>query len=182
MKNPKDLTELTKNEPKQITITQTSPRKSVHLTFPDGRVFAGPKGATIEAYIKAAYPDNNPPVMACLVNGQIRELTYHAYTDLEVAPITLDQSDGLRIYRRSLSLLLVAAADELFPEMRIFIDYGLNFGGFYFEIANRPSLTQTDLNRLKKRMQDLVEADLPIIKERVPLEETIQYFIQKKMA
>jgi len=164
----------------KISITEALPRTTVQITFPDGRVFEGPKGTTIEAFMQVAYPKNDPPIVACLVNNQIRELTYHAYTDLSVEPITLAQSDGLRIYRRSLSLLLIAAAEELFPQMRIFVDYGLNFGGFYFEIGNQPPLAQTDLDQLKARMQAMVDADLPIIKERVPLEEASHYFAQKE--
>lgn len=165
-------------KPKAL-IHQAEPRETVQITFPDKRVFEGPKGTQLEAFIKAAYPANNPPVMAVTVNGQIRELTYHAYTDLAVAPITLSQSDGLRIYRRSLSLLLIAAAEALFPGMRIFNNYGLNFGGFYFEIGNHPPLTKADIDALKAYIQKLIEADRPIEKARVPLDEASQYFAQK---
>ena len=165
-------------------IIETSSRPTIQIAFKggqaDGRIFEGPKGTTIEAFIRAAYPDNHPPIIACLVNNQMRELTYHAYVDLVVEPVTLAQSDGLRIYRRSLSLLLVAAAEELFPGMQIFINYGLNFGAFYFEIGHHVPLTADDLQRLKDRMRQLVEADLPISKERVPLAEARQYFSQKQ--
>lgn len=168
-------------KPSKSNIVETSARTSVQITFPDERVFEGPIGTTIETFIRAAYPNNDSPIIACMVNNQMRELTYHALTDLVVEPITLAQSDGLRIYRRSLSLLLVAAADELFPGMRIFVNYGLNFGAFYFEISNdHPPLTETDLNRLKTRMRELVEANLPIEKERVPLEAAKAYFAHKQ--
>ncbi|MFQ5576983.1 MAG: nucleoside kinase [Anaerolineae bacterium] len=162
-----------------IPITEASARPTVQLTFADGRIFEGPKGATIERFMKAAYPANDPPVIACMVNKQMRELTYHAYTDLHVEPITLAQSDGLRIHRRSLSLLLVAAAEALFPGIRIIIDYGLNFGALYFEVTNHPPLTADDVTALKARMQALVEADLPITKERVSIPEASAYFEQK---
>ncbi len=160
-------------------IHETTPRATVQITFDDGRVFEGPKGVTIEAFTRAAFPKNNPPVIACMVNKQMRELTYHAYTDLEVSPITLADSDGLRIYRRSLSLLLIAAAEELFPGIQIIIDYGLNFGAFYFEINHHPPLSDDDLNRLRHRMRELVDTDLPIEKERVPVPEAIAYFENK---
>lgn len=160
-------------------ITQSAPRKTVHVTFPNGRVFEGPKGATVEDFMLAAYPDNDPPVIACVANKQMRELTYHALTDLEVLPITLAESDGLRIYRRSLSLLLVAAAHELFPDIQIVIDYGLNFGAFYFECHHHPAFNDKDLNRLRLRMRELVDADIPIEKERMPVPDVIDYFKSK---
>ncbi|RME42905.1 MAG: nucleoside kinase [Caldilineae bacterium] len=162
-----------------VRIREAAPRPTVQIAFSDGRIFEGPKGATIEDFIKVAYPDNDPPIIACMVNRQMRELTYHAYTDLEVEPITLAQSDGMRIYRRSLSLLLIAAAEELFPGIRIIIDYGLNFGAFYFEVSNHPPLTDDDLARLRARMQALVDADLPIAKQRVSLADAEAYFQAK---
>jgi uridine kinase len=179
MINPQELPQLISIKPEEIKIIETTARTTVQITCPDNRVFEGPKGAPIEAFVRAAYPENTPPIIACMVNNQIRELTYHALTDLTVEPITLAQSDGLRIYRRSLSLLLVAAAEELFPGIRIIIGYGLNFGAFYFEIDNHAPLTQKDLSRLKNRMQELVDNDLPIHKERMPVEEASQYFAQK---
>lgn len=179
MINPQELPQLIPIKPEENKIIETTARTTVQITCPDNRVFEGPKGAPIEAFVRAAYPENTPPIIACMVNNQIRELTYHALTDLTVEPITLAQSDGLRIYRRSLSLLLVAAAEELFPGIRIIIGYGLNFGAFYFEIDNHAPLTQKDLSRLKNRMQELVDTDLPIHKERMPVEEASQYFAQK---
>lgn len=162
-----------------LKITETTPRTMVNVTFPDGRVFEGAKGTPVEDFVKVAYPQNDPPVIAAIVNKQMRELTYHANYDLSVTPITLAESDGLRIYRRSLSLLLVAAAHQLFPGIQILIDYGLNFGAFYFEISNYPPLTEDDLAKLQAHMAAIVAADVPIIKERVPLQKAIAYFETK---
>lgn len=163
----------------ETSIIETTSRPTLQITFSDGRVFEGPKGATIESFTKVAYPEDNPPIIACMVNNQMRELTYHAFTDLKVTPITLAESDGLRIYRRSLSLLLTTAAEELFPNIRIIIGYGLNFGAFYFEIINHPPLNNAELAKLKEKMKALVEADLAIEKERVPLPEAEEYFKEK---
>lgn len=160
-------------------IRETPERLTVQVKFADGRIFEGTRGTPIEAFIKVAFPQANPPVMAAMVNKQMRELSYHANTDLVLDPITMAHSDGLRIYRRSLSLLLIAAAEELFPNVQIIIDYGLNFGAFYVEIDNHPPLTPDELARLRTRMQELVDADLPIVKERVPIPEVKAYFESK---
>jgi len=62
----------------------------------------------------------------------------------------------MRVYRRSLSFLLVAAAHELFPESQIIIDYGLNFGAIYCEVENRPDFTKKELKRIEARMRQMV--------------------------
>ncbi|MBI1878818.1 MAG: nucleoside kinase, partial [Chloroflexi bacterium] len=117
-----------------------------------------------------------PRPMACLVNGQLRELTYHADRDLRVQVLTLADSDGMRVYRRSLSLLLIAAAHELFPQARINIEYGLNFGALYCEVEGGNPFSKAKLNRIEARMRQLAAADMPIHKERISIKEAEKLF------
>ncbi|MFQ5613561.1 MAG: nucleoside kinase [Anaerolineae bacterium] len=166
-------------QPDTSQIKPAKARRTVQIQFDDGQIWEGPKGTTLEAFARLAADPSGPPVIACVVNGQLRELTYHAYTDLNVRLITLAESDGMRIYRRSLALLLVAAAEELFPTARIVIDYGLNFGGLYFEVEGHPPFTAGECQRLEAHMRRMVEADLPIHKERVPLDEVQALFEAK---
>lgn len=157
-------------------ICPAPPRTRVQIKFSDGQILEGPLGATIEAFVKAGNFPAEPPPMACLVDGQLRELSYHAVKDLSVHVLTLGDSDGMRIYRRSLAFLLVAVAHELFPEAKILIDYGLNFGAIYCEVEGRPAFTEIELARIKVRMQELVEANLSFEKERIPVEAAEQLF------
>ena len=153
-----------------------SPRKTAQVRFPDGRVFEGPIGTPLEDYVQAAFPDPPVPVMAALVNGKLRELTWPVTCDVEATPVTLADSDGVRIYRRSLSLLLVAAAQQLFPQAQVYVDYPLPFGGYFCQVRGREPFTPQELDRLAARMREMVAADLPITKERVPLGEAIALF------
>jgi uridine kinase len=157
-------------------IRPAQPRTTAQIRFSDGQVLEGPLGTTIEEFIKAGNFPPEPIPAACLVNGQLRELNYHADRDLNVQVLTLTDSDGMRVYRRSLSFLLVAVAHELFPEAQILIDYGLNFGAFYCEVEGRPPFTTAELAEIEARMWELVKADLLITKERIPIEEAEQLF------
>jgi len=152
-------------------IKPTQPRTTAQVKFSDGQVLEGPLNATIEEFIKSANFPANPVPVCCLVDGQLRELTYHADRDLNVRVITLADSDGMRVYRRSLSFLLIAAAGELFPEAEIIIDYGLNFGALYCEVSGRASFTKAELRQIAGEMQRKVDADLPIVKKRIPVQE-----------
>jgi len=147
------------------------PRQTAQIRFSDGQVLEGPLDTTIEEFIKAGNFPAEPIPIACLVDGQLRELSYHADRDLNVHVLTLADSDGMRVYRRSLSYLMVAAAHELFPEAKIIIDYGLNFGALYCEVERRPPFTQEELKQIEARMRGWVEADIPIVKKRLTLEE-----------
>ena len=107
------------------------PRRAAQVRFPDGRVFEAPIGTPLEAFARAAFPDPRVPVMAALVDGKLKELTWPVACDVEAAPVTLADNDGERIYRRSLSFLLVAAAQQLFPQAQVYVDYPLPFGGYF---------------------------------------------------
>jgi uridine kinase len=158
------------------TIQPANPRTKVQVKFSDGQILEGPLNTTIEAFVKAGNFPLEPMPMACLVEGQLRELTYHARRDLNVHLLTLADSDGMRVYRRSLSFLLIAVAQELFPDAQIIVDYGLNFGALYCEIEGRPPFTGAELKRIETRMRELVEADLPILKERISVRQAEKLF------
>ena len=147
------------------TIHPSQPRQTAQIKFNDGQVLEGPLNTTIEEFIRAGNFPQDPAPIACLVNGQLRELTYHADRDLNVRVLTLADSEGMRVYRRSLSFLLIAVAHELFPQAKIVVEYGLNFGALYCEVEGHAPFTLAELKQIESRMRELVAADLPILKE-----------------
>jgi uridine kinase len=157
-------------------VRPAEPRQTVQVHFADGRIYAAPVGTRLETYIKAIDFDLPAPIVAAHINGELRELTYHIVADSEVTPITIADSDGMRIYRRSLAFLMMTVAEELFPNAKVIIDYALNFGGFYCEVEGRAPFTPEELARIETGMQELIEADIPIRKKRVPLDAALSYF------
>jgi len=152
------------------------PRQTAQIHLPDGRIFEAPVGTTLETYFKAIDFDLPAPIIAAHVNHELRELTYRIMADSEVRPITLADSDGFRIYCRSLTFLMITAAEELFPDARITVDYALNFGGLYCRVDGRPPFSLEELARIESRMREMVQADLPIGKERIPIDEALRHF------
>jgi uridine kinase len=91
-------------------------------------------------------------------------------------PVFLSDSDGVRIYRRSLSFLLITAVRELFPEAQVFVDYTLPFGGFFCQVRGREPFNGEELAQIEARMREIVAEDTPITREPVPLDEAIELF------
>ncbi len=151
------------------------PRKTAQVYFPDGRILEAPVGTPRKAFVAAVARPGEPKAVLALVNGRLVELTYPVRRDLDVQPLTLAHSDGMRVYQRSLSFLLVVAAREVFPEARIVVDHSLTLNGLYCRVEGR-NFTAEELARLEGHMHALVEADLPIIRRRVPLAEARQIF------
>jgi len=85
----------------------------------------------------------------------------------------------MRIYKRSLSLVLATAAKRLFPEAQVNIDHSVTANGFFCTIGGREPLSLPDVERLGAEMTALVEADLPIARKTIPLSEATALFARE---
>ena len=157
-------------------VQSARPRQTAQVRFPDGRTFKAPVGTPVEEYVKAACPDSPALIVAALVNGDLRELTYAVRSDARVDPVFLSNSDGVRIYRRSLAFLLVTVVREMFPEAQIFVDHTLPFGGFFCQVRGREPFSAEELTQIEAEMRKAIAEDLPITREPVPLDEVIETF------
>jgi len=157
-------------------ISRAEPRDTAQVWFEDGRVFEGPVGASLEEFVRAAGTDPQAPTVAALVDREMRELAYRVEGDVEVIPVTMADSDGMRIYCRSLVFLLVASTQELFPEADIYVDHSLTFGGYFCQVNRREPFSVEELAQIEARMREIVSADEPIRKERIPLVDAISLF------
>ena len=156
------------------------PRETIEIKLPDGRVYEGDRNSTLGQFFKSL-PEAEDPLIVCgIVNGSLRELTYPLKMECEVVPVTVADADGARIYRRSLTFLLEAAFQELYPAGVLKIDHAVTSGGFYCTVEGRDPLSVEELANLEKHMRELVEKDLPFERKEVPLQEAIEYFRKKK--
>jgi uridine kinase len=155
-------------------IKMISPRSSVEIHLPDERVLSGPRGATVGEFLQTL--EYNSEVVAAIVNGDLRELTYPIQLESRVIPVTMSDADGARIYRRSLTFLLEMAFNDRFPNAVLFVDHAVASGGYYCQVTGRAPLFEAEIDALRDHMKDLVKADLPLEKMEVPLKEAIEYF------
>ena len=156
------------------------PRANAQVRFDNGHgQYEAPVGTPLENYICSAYPEQRRSIVAALINGKLTELTTPIHTDCVVHPLDLTNRDGMRIYRRSLTFLLIVAARELFPRADILVDHSLPFGGYYCEVSGRPPFTSEELMALQTRMREIVNADERIVKARLPLTDAREVFTRQ---
>lgn len=164
-------------------IRPSTSRDEIRVTLPDNKVLSGPPGATIETFLKAAIEQEmlslNAPLMAAVSNNRLRELNYVLNGDANISPVTLASSDGGRIYRRSLVLLLTTALNELWPGTQVSVNYAVSDGGYYCEILDHPPLSVQQIIDLEKHMRDIVAANDAITRRIVPLEEAAALFAKR---
>ena len=118
-------------------------------------------------------------VLAC-VDGKLRELSKVVKAPGKISFLTMTDRDGKRTYRRSMTLLLQKAVENLWKDqVKIRVYYSLG-ESYYCELhgtANDAAAVQA----LRAEMQRLVEADLPIKKCSVKTEDAEQLFHDKGM-
>ncbi|MBC7255583.1 MAG: nucleoside kinase [Chloroflexi bacterium] len=157
-------------------IHPAQPRQTALVAFQDGRLFEGPIGLPLKAFVEAAYPASPEPIAAALMNGELVELTHPVSGDTSVQVLDTTTTDGMRIYQRSLLFVLVVAANELFPEARIIVDHSVTLGGFFCQVKGRALFNAEELHDLEARMQEIVARDEPILREEMPVAQAQAIF------
>lgn len=151
-------------------------REDVEIIMADGTVLCGPRHTPVGAFIRKYQQPDHPLIVGAIVNNELRELTYPISADANVTPVDMTDSDGARIYRRSLTFLLEVAFIELFPDWRLTIDHSVSSGAYYCHVPEQEPFKQEFLDALSEKMQALVEEDAPLMKEKVSLAEAKAFF------
>jgi uridine kinase len=161
-------------------IVKAEPRDEVQLQLTDGRIFEAPLATPLRDIVKVSDPDASPPVVAAIVNGRLRELTFPVRHDSEVTWLTSGSADGVRIYRRSVELLMLAAVDEVFPATEVWVEHSATTAAAYYcEVRERAPFSQQDLAAIDAKMREMVAADEPIVRLVTPSEDALVLFANR---
>ncbi|NLG85896.1 MAG: nucleoside kinase [Firmicutes bacterium] len=137
-----------------------------------------PAGTTLQELSRRYQPEHTSTIVAAMVDGELKELTWPLTRAAQVRFLDLSSDDGQRIYIRSLSFLLVRAALDVLPGSPVSIEHSLG-NGLYIELKGSQLLAEEDVQALEKRMHELVQADLPFKKERMPLSQAKEIFCRQ---
>ena len=160
-----------------MSVTLSQPRRTARITFDDGRVFSAPVGTPLEAYVCAFEPDAEvPAATAVVLDGKLMELSRSALHDGNAVLVGLETADGARIYRRTLTFLLIAVAGQLFPDADVVVEHSITSGGYYCRVTGRPDFTAEELAQLEAEMRAVAARNLPIVRSELPISEALALF------
>jgi len=155
----------------------TKPSDTVQIFLDSGEIIVGPRGASIEIFLKnSPLWSEEDPIVGAVINDRLRELTFRIELEAKVRPVHMSDSDGALIYRRSLTFLMGAAFEALYPDDHLVIDHSVVSGGYYCRVQNREDISPEEVRSLEEKMRAYVAADLPFEKRQVPLAEAIAHF------
>ena len=135
------------------------------------------EGTTLLEMLSEFSFDSPYPVVSAKVNNVSQGLKYRVFNNRDVEFLDVRDASGMRVYTRSLSFLLCKAATEVLPDCRIFIEHPLS-NGYYCNLVkpDGSAVADEDIEKIKGRMQELVDKDLPFRRHDVRAEEAIQLF------
>ena len=120
--------------------------------------------------------------VAVKVNGEPRDL-YATFTGLidpsaVIEPILLDSTEGKEIYRHSASHIMAHAVKDLFPEAKLAIGPAIE-DGFYYDFDLQTPFSAEDLQRIEKRMQEIIKKSSPFSRKTMSKDEAANFFREK---
>lgn len=155
----------------------------------DGKDRVYPKGTEFLAIAKEFQQNGQDDIVLVMYKNRLRELRKKAEEDGEVSFLTTADQIGRKAYRRSVTLLMQKAVHNLWGKENIIVRVMYSLGqGYYCELLARKeekeevvSVTEQMLAGLKKEMERLAEADLPIEKRSINTEEAVKLFAKLGM-
>jgi len=149
--------------------------KELEVVFEGGlKVRVQPGSSVLEAARTAAAPGLERALVA-LVNGQPVDLSAPLMEDSSVVLIDAGHEIGLETMRHSCSHLLASAVKSLFPGAKLGIGPAVA-DGYYYDFQNEQPFSETDLERIEKKMREIAEADQPFRRRTMSVAEAISFF------
>ncbi|MBP5562352.1 MAG: nucleoside kinase [Muribaculaceae bacterium] len=147
---------------------------NVTKSFPEGT-------SLLEVYKEYADELQFPyPVVSAKVNNASQGLKFRLFQNRDVEFLDAREGSGYRVYVRSLSFVLYKATSDVFPGSKLFIEHPLS-RGYYCNVKKRNGdpLTEEDVNLIRNRMQEIVDADMPFRRHEATTEEAVRVFAER---
>lgn len=109
------------------------------------------------------------------VNNKVEGLHFRVYHNKDVEFLDLHSSSGIRTYTRSLFLVLCKAVHDLYPGSEVVIDVPVS-NGYYCNLKLGHAVEAEDVARIRKRVQEIIDAKMPISRFETPTEEAVKMF------
>ena len=144
----------------------------------NNKVIEVPIGAALEeAYKESGLQMTHGPINAH-VNNKVEGMHFRLYKQKEVEFLDITSPSGMRAYTRSLFFVLCKAVHDLYEKCKVAIDIPVS-NGYYVNLNIGHEVTIEDAGRIRRRMQEIIDAALPIHRHETTTEEAIRIFDEK---
>ena len=147
---------------------------AIHIRNIDKTIEA-PMGATLEEIYEMTGMQMEYGPISAHVNNKVEGMHYRLYNQKKVEFLDITSSSGSRAYTRSLFFVLCKAAHDLFNPCKVAIDIPVS-NGYYVNLNIGRPVTLDDAGAIRRRMQEIIDAAMPIHRHETTTEEAIELF------
>ena len=140
-----------------------------------GKTVEVPLGANLEEVYQQSGLNMKYGSICAHVNNKVEGMHFRVYKQKEVEFLDITSSSGTRAYTRSLFFVLCKAAHELFDPCKVAIDIPVS-NGYYVNLNIGRPVTLDDAGAIRRRMQEIIDAAMPIHRHETTTDEAIQLF------
>ncbi|MDD6854112.1 MULTISPECIES: nucleoside kinase [Prevotella] len=137
-----------------------------------------PTGSTLSEIFSLAGLKMDYGPVSCKVNNVVEGLHYRIYNNKDLEYLDLHTSSGLRNYTRSLFFVLSKAVHDIYPKSNVIIDIPVS-NGYYCNLNIGHPVGLEDVDKIRRRMQEIIDAKIPVRRFVVPTENAIKMFEEK---
>lgn len=113
------------------------------------------------------------------VNNKVEGMHYRVYKPKDIEFLDLHNSSAIRAYTRTLFFVLNKAAHDLWPDCTVVIDIPVS-NGYYVDVRLDRPVTPDDIHELRQRMQQIIDAAIPIHRHETTTEDAIRMFRESR--
>ena len=150
---------------------------NVTKSFPEG-------SSLLDVYQEFADEIKLPyPVVSAKVNNASQGLKFRLYQNRDVEFLDAREGSGHRVYVRSLCFVLYKATQDIFTGSKLFIEHTISRGYYCnFKKRNNELLTENDVERIRQRMQEIINLDMPFRRNEATTEEAVRVFAERGLS
>ena len=147
----------------------------ISITLPDGKIREYQSAVTGAQIAKDIAPSLLKKALVVEVDGEYTDLSVEITKDSKVKIITMEDDYALELIRHDSAHCMAMAVQELFPGTQVTIGPVIE-NGFYYDFARDEPFSETDLEKIEKKMQQIIDQDPQTTREVWPRDKAIEHF------
>jgi len=147
----------------------------IKIALPDGSTGTFPEGTTVREVIASWKPGLLASTVAAKADQALVDTSFKLHKDASLTPVDIGSKEGLGILRHSISHVMAQAVQDTFKNVLVTIGPSIE-EGFYYDFEYAETFTPEDIEKIEKRMAELVAADYPFERREMSREEAVELF------
>lgn len=143
--------------------------------FYENKAYELEDSMSVYDFLEEVVKEDMNNILACKVFNEIKSLHFVLDRPCTVEKIGPTSSDGNRIYVRGLVFVMLKVFEELYPNEKFIVNYALGHS-LFCEATSNFIFTEDDIQKVKNRMQEIINKDIPIEKKLLTIDEAMHLY------